>query len=217
MMNSRRQFLIGAAAPLLLPWPARAAPSCTPDPKFGGNLCRAFIDFRNAYQETYLASHDPRIVWIACVATVFAIKGHVVQQPRILAEAYGDVGQVPVDAGFAIAGPLTRSWTDDDGVGFRTSSESLFDDGTPGSVFDPKPLIEAISAGDPVILIGNEHPIVLTGLAYTQTDAPGHLVAGFVFDPMPMIGPRPLDADEVQPNSAGGDLLLAVRMKLEQV
>jgi hypothetical protein len=219
-MHSRRDLLIGAAAPLLLAWSARAAPNCVPAPKLKANLCRTFVDGRNAYQETDQASHDPRAIWIACVAVVFAIKGHVIQQRRVLTEAYGNLGQIPVDAGFAIALPLTRTWTDDDGVGFRTSAESLFDDGTPGSAFDPKPLIGAIADGDPLILINDEHPIVLTALAYTATtatDVPGRLVAGFVYDPMPMVGPRPLDPDEVVPNSAGGDLLLAVRVKLENL
>jgi hypothetical protein len=43
------------------------------------------------------------------------------------------------------------------------------------------------------------------------------LVAGLAFDPMPMIGPRALDIDEVAPKSAGGDLRCAVRMKLVKV
>jgi hypothetical protein len=38
-----------------------------------------------------------------------------------------------------------------------------------------------------------------------------------VFDPMPMIGPRALDIDEVVPKGAGGDLQYAIRMKLEKV
>jgi hypothetical protein len=40
-------------------------------------------------------------------------------------------------------------------------------------------------------------------------------VAGFVFDPMPMIGPRTLDIDEVVPENAGGNLRFAVRAKLD--
>ncbi|MGD1039145.1 MAG: hypothetical protein ABR878_18725 [Roseiarcus sp.] len=208
-------MLIGAAAPLLLAWPARAVPSCRQDPKLGANVCRAFIDATNSYQESFHASHDPRAIWIACVAVVFSIKGHVIQQPRILAEAYGSLDQIPIDAGFAVALPLARTWTDDDGVGFRASAELVFDDRAPGSAFDPKLLIGPLADGDPLILIGNEHPIVLTALAYTQTDVPGRMIAGVVYDPMPIVGTRSLDADEVVPDSAGGDLLLAMRTKLE--
>ena len=112
--------------------------------------------------------------------------------------------------------PLARTWTDDDGVGFRASAELLFDDRAPGSVFDPKLLIGPVADGDPLILIGNEHPIVLTALAYTQTDVPGRMVAGVVYDPMPIVGTRSLNADEVTPDSAGGDLLVALRIKLEK-
>ena len=112
---------------------------------------------------------------------------------------------------------MTRTWTDDDGVGFRASVESVFDDTAPGAVFDPKPLIGAIVGGDPLILLNNEHPIVLTALAYTETDVPGRLVAGLVYDPMPIVGTRTLNSDEVVPNSAGGDLLGVIRVNVEKV
>ena len=42
------------------------------------------------------------------------------------------------------------------------------------------------------------------------------LVAGFVFDPLPMIGPRALDIGEVVPKTAGGELRFAVRLTLEK-
>jgi hypothetical protein len=45
-------------------------------------------------------------------------------------------------------------------------------------------------------------------------NAPDPLVAGFVFNPMPKIGQRALDLNEVVPESAGGNLRFAVRAKL---
>jgi hypothetical protein len=42
-------------------------------------------------------------------------------------------------------------------------------------------------------------------------------VAAFVFDPMPMVGPRALDVDEIVPESSGGSLRFAVGAKLEKV
>jgi hypothetical protein len=41
-------------------------------------------------------------------------------------------------------------------------------------------------------------------------------MAGIVFDPMPMVGPRALDIDEVVPESAGG-LRFAARATSEKV
>ncbi len=77
-------------------------------------------------------------------------------------------------------------------------------------------MIQAVSNGDPVILVGGGHPVVLTALAFMQSEKKP-LVAGYVFDPMPMIGPRALDLDEVVPKSAGGDLHYAIRLKLTKV
>jgi hypothetical protein len=216
-MPSRRDFLIGSVAPLTLAWPALAKPRCIASPKFGGELCKTYIDVTNAFQETYHASHDPGALWIACVAVVFAVYGHVVQQARIATEAYGAFDKVMLGDDLAVAQPLARSWKDDDGVAFRASLVPVFDGGTSGGRFDPNLLIEAVGNGDPLILLGGDHPVVLTALAYTGPAAPGRLVAGFVFDPMPMIGPRALDLDEVVPRSAGGDLLYAVRTKLEKL
>jgi len=215
-VNSRREFLIGAAAPLLLAWPARSAPICALAPTLGANLCRAYIDSMNASQETDYGSRDSRAIWVACVAVVFAIYRHIVPQSRILAEAYGSLDKIPTDAGFAVALPLARAWRDEDGVDFRASFEPVFDDSAASGGFDPKPLFGAIANGDPLILIGNRHPVVLLGLAYTP-DRPDRLVAGFALDPKPTVGRRSLDRDELVPNTAGGDLLLAVRTKLEKL
>lgn len=216
-MHTRRSFLIGSLAPALLATAARAGVRCIPDPKHGGQMCKTSIDFTDAYQETYHARHEPAAIWIACVAVVFATYGHVVQQIRIAQEAYGDVSKVALDSSSNAIGPLARTWRDDDGVAFHVTAEPLFDSDSPGAKFDQDALIQSVSNGDPIILVGGGHPVVLTALAYEQKSASQPLVAGFVFDPMPMIGPRALDIDELVPRSAGGDLRYAIRMKLVKV
>jgi len=216
-MPTRRHILAASFAPLAFATAARASPRCFPDPKHGGQLCKTFIDVTDAFQETYHARHEPAALWIACVAVVFATYGHVVQQPRIAQEAYGDFANVPIDAGYAVAKPLVRTWKDDDGVGFRVSVEPVFDLDAAPAAFNQDSLIQALAAGDPVILGGSGHPVVLTALAYAQGNARRRLVAGFVFDPMPLVGPRALDIDEVVPKNAGGDLRFAVRSRLEKI
>jgi hypothetical protein len=215
-MHTRRHFIAGALAPLVLAKSALAAPRCVPDPKLGGQLCKGYVDFRNAFQETYHASHEPGALWVACVAVVFAIYGHVIQQKRIAEEAYGDFDKIAMDSGLAVIKPLERVWKDDDGESFRASMEPVFDsDG--GAKLDQTALIEPVVNGNPLFLMAEGHPVVLTALAYARGSAPDRLVAGFVFDPMPMVGPRALDIDEVVPESAGGSLRFAVRAKLEKV
>jgi hypothetical protein len=215
-MHTRRHFLVGALAPLVLSQSAWAAPRCIADPKRGGELCKSYVDITNAFQETYHASHDPGALWIACVAVVFATYGHVIQQKRIAEEAYGDFKNIAIDGGLAVTKPLERIWKDDDGVAFRALLEPLFDADAGNAKFDQSVLIQALFNGDPLLLMG-EHPVVLTALAYAKSEAPDRLVAGFVFDPMPMVGPRALDIDEVAPKAAGGSLRFAVRAKLEKV
>jgi hypothetical protein len=215
-MHTRRHFIAGALAPLVLTKPALAATRCIADPKLGGQLCKGYVDVTKAFQETYHASHDPGALWVACVAVVFAVYGHVIQQPRIAAEAYGDFDKVSMDSGLAVIKPLERVWKDDDGESFRASMLPVFDSDA-GAKLDQTALIEPLFGGDPLLLIGGGHPVVLTALAYAKGSAPDRLVAGFVFDPMPMVGPRALDIDEVVPESAGGSLRFAVRAKLEKV
>jgi hypothetical protein len=216
-MPTRRHFLLGGLAPLVMPRSAFASPHCVPDAKRGGELCKSYVDIQPAFQETYYARREPAAIWIACVAVVFATYGHVIQQPRIAKEAYGDIDGVGLDAGFPVTGPLARSWRDDDGVAFKASAERVFDADAQGAKFDQDALIRALSDGDPLILGGGGHPVVLTALAYAQGNAPERLVAGFVFDPLPMVGPRALDIGEVVPKSAGGDLRFAARLKLEKI
>jgi hypothetical protein len=216
-MQTRRQFVVGALAPLAVAKTAWAAPRCVADPKHGWQLCKSYIDVKNAFQETYHASHDPGALWIACVAVVFAVYGHVIQQPRIAGEAYGDFNNIEMDSGLAVIKPVERVWKDDDGESFRVKMEPLFNSDAEGAKFEQSALIEALSNGDPLFLIGGGHPVVLTALAYAKRNTPpDRLVAGFVFDPMPMVGPRALDIDEVVPESAGGSLRFAVRAKLDK-
>jgi len=216
LMPTRRHLVLGALAPILLPASALAAARCVPDAKRGGELCKAYIDVTDAFQETYHARHEPAAIWVACVAVVFAKYGHVVQQKRIAEEAYGSVEEVSIDKGAAVAERLARDWKDDDGTPFRTTVERVFDADSAGNAFDQDLLIRALSNGDPLILMGATHPVVLTALAYAPGSDAQRLVAGFVFDPLPMVGPRALDIGEVVPKSAGGDLRFAVRLRLEK-
>jgi hypothetical protein len=187
-----------------------------PDPKRGGELCKAYVDVTDAFQETYHARREPGAIWVACVAVVFAQYGHVVQQLRIAEEAYGGFDGIAPDKGVAVAEALARNWTDDDGVAFKATVERVFDADAPGADFDQSLLIKAVSNGDPLILMGAAHPVVLTALAYAPGGGKGKLVAGFVFDPVPMVGPRALDVGEVVPKGGGGDLRFAVRLRLEK-
>ena len=174
-MPTRRHFLAGALAPLVLPARAFASPRCVADPKHGGELCKTFVDVQSAYQETYYARREPAAVWVACVAVVLATYGHVIQQPRIIKEAYGDIAAISLD-GLAAAKPLERRWKDDDGASFSAAVEAVFDADAQAARFDQDALIAAVANGDPLILMGGGHPVVLTALAFAKGDSPERTV-----------------------------------------
>jgi hypothetical protein len=48
-MHTRRRFIAGALAPLVLTKPTFAATRCIPDPKRGGELCKGYVDITNAF------------------------------------------------------------------------------------------------------------------------------------------------------------------------
>jgi hypothetical protein len=98
-MLSRRDFVINSLA---LAAPADASPRCVANPTLGGQLCKSFINIRDAFQETYCARHEPSAIWIACVAVVFATYCHVVRQPMIAEEAYGGFDKISLDRGFLL-------------------------------------------------------------------------------------------------------------------
>src|SRR5260370_40997367 len=63
-MHTRRRFLVGALAPMVLSAPAWAGVKCLSDQKLGGQLCKTYIDVKDAYQESYHARHEPEAIWI---------------------------------------------------------------------------------------------------------------------------------------------------------
>src|SRR5208282_2494126 len=83
-------------------------------PSAAGSFAKAMSTSGTPFRKPIMRA-TIRALWVACVAVVFAVYGHVVQQPRIAQEAYGDFRNVSMDSGLAVIKPLERVWKDDDG------------------------------------------------------------------------------------------------------
>lgn len=143
-----------------------------------------------AFQPTEGCRSDAAAAWIACVASVFAHYGHRVPQSTVAADAYGGLAAVPLQDGFGMARTLDRMWTDATGTMFRVAVEALYDGALQDAHPDPLPLVEALAAGDPIILSVGGHPVVMTALTLIRRNAAWAVRGSSVFDPLPGAGSR---------------------------
>lgn len=213
-MPSRRAFLartmglIGAVQPYRAP----AASPCPKSPAQSPLARSACVDIARFCQPVDGPRSDAAAAWVACVATVFAVYGHGVLQSRVAADAYGDLAAVGVHRGFAVARPLDRMWTDDNGVMFRVAVEALYDGSLPGARPDPPALVEALAAGDPIILWSGERPVVLSALEIVRSADAWTARGGLVFDPVSGTRPREPNENERRTSVRGGPHAFAMRV-----
>ena len=205
-MRTRRNFMVSgvvSAGAVLIGCPAAAGVSCRPERRFG-EVCRVELAFDDFLQQAYDTQHAEQWCWAACIAMVFAFRGHPVRQERIVAEAYG--GGAGSNSEPNIAAQLDRAWIDDGGRRFRSRLRTLFDAYAGDSVLDLSNVVAALGRGEPMILGARDHAVVLTAIDYVTTEQGPVAVGGGVFDPWPGRGPRELAADELVPLSRGGGL-----------
>ncbi len=199
-----RRALLAALPALLFARPARAQTACRVDWRWG-HVCASDVPFR-AFQPAYHPQMASEWCWAACISMVFTYYGYPVAQPRIVREAYGTVANIPAANGLMIARALDRVWTSDNGRRFRSVLGPVFDAAAGVDTLNLRAIIAALSANHPLILGARGHAVVLTGVAYTPTQAGPRILSGEVFDPWPGIGVRRMRSDEFVPVTSGGTL-----------
>lgn len=139
---------------------------------------------------------QPQWCWAACIAMVFRYYGHPVRQERIVAEAYGNLVNMPAQP-WTMLTMLNRAWVDDNGKPFTCYS-------TPGST-NIVAAADDLAANMPLIIGTMGHAMVLTRLEYAayyqQTPwgpqlGPAGITSATVRDPWPGKGRRELSGME---------------------
>lgn len=120
--------------------------------------------------------------WAASISMIFASKGYVVAQERIVAQAYGAPVNLPA-YGVTMAQALNRGWIDDSGRSFRSVLTGVFDYHAGVVSLTNAGIVASIQSGTPVIIGTGSHARVLIAVDYQTVPGGPNIVGGTVFDP----------------------------------
>jgi hypothetical protein len=207
----RRAFVVALAAALV---PSRVVESSTINlPKPSGQVCHAGIRSYRLLQ-AYAAGEASAWCWAACISIVFAYYRHPVSQQRVVAEAYGNLANMPATGGIAIARRLNRHWLDDRGTPFRSRVRTAYDFEDRVMKADSRTIVQEMDRERPIVIATVSHPVVATAVEYVSTPLGLDLKAVTVFDPFPGVGIRSLNAAELVPMHRGGELRFAATLSI---
>ena len=185
---NRRIFCIaslsGVAPALSLSGPLSIAPrallrrsadiDCGLD-QFGRQYCTAGIKSFQAQQ--FAQTQDmSQWCWATAISMIFQHYGHPLLQPRIVAEAYGGIVNMP-GGPFQILGALNRSWIDDAGVGFTSTADAVTTTNATA--------IQDLADNHPLLVGALGHAVVLTAMTFYPTMQGPQVVDAIVRDPWP--------------------------------
>ena len=108
-------LVIGLLGLLVVPRAAWGPHYCNNLPQ--GRICTAEVEFQRFVQTAHMSQRMSQWCWAASISMVFSYLGHPVSQPRIVAEVYGSLLNIP-QPGYLLAQQLNRSWLDDWGRPF---------------------------------------------------------------------------------------------------
>jgi len=167
--------------------PALAELSCSSPNANGLQLCVAGL--RSDIATTlYAVQSMNQWCWAASIAMVFKHHGFEVPQEEIVAQAWGNIVNMPGQPQQILAS-LNRVWMDTRGRRFQVS----------GDVYTANPpnAAQDLAANNPLIIGTQGHAMVLTALQYMRApNGNGTVTLATVRDPWPGRGRRDLRADE---------------------
>ena len=176
---------------------ASAKTRCQPTPQ--GKLCTSEVDFVSFAQGAYQNQRMSQWCWAASISMLYNYYKHPISQPRIVAEAYGTIQNIPAVSGFVIARQLNRDWADDRGKTFsaRLTAAYVYDAGI--AAIDNNWIINELDNDRPIIIGTRSHAVVGTAIRYYVTPYGPYIVGIGVFDPWPGVGARGLSPVEMTP------------------
>lgn len=193
---------------------AQAGTTCQPTPS--GTLCTSQVDFTRFAQTAYQAQAQSQWCWAASISMLFSYYGYNVAQPRIVAEAYGGVVNMPAVAGVVMAQALNRSWLDDAQRPFTARLHGAFDPAAGVVSLDNNQLIRELDQNRPFVIGTAGHAVVATAMQYYPTPYGPNVVSIGVFDPWPGRGARGLSVQEMTPVTAGGALSFVATAEVQE-
>jgi hypothetical protein len=152
--------------------------------------------------------------WAASISMLFQYYGFHIAQPRIVAETYGAVVNMPAVGGFVIARQVNRSWHDDTGRRFAARVTAAYDVDSGVMNLDNARLIRELQRERPVLIGTRTHAMVLTAMRFLDAPYGQRVTAVGVFDPYPGIGARSLSLYEATPMHLGGALRFAATVEV---
>ena len=207
--NPTRRDLFRVALPAALGMKLSAASLCGPF------ACRSQLDFEEFAQEAFQTQHMSEWCWAASISMIFSFHGHPVSQERIVKEVYGADVNMPSGYGALMAALLNRSWTDDDGEGFRARLTGVYDAAAGVGLVNNAMLVRELDQNRPVLVGAAGHAVVLAMMEYTKTFGRiNQITRCGVFDPWPGRGARDLTRVEMAPLAMGGALQFIATAKI---
>lgn len=204
-MNRCLRYVFSICASLILAaGPALADKGCQPSPQ--GPVCISSVNFVNFAEFAYQNQQMSEWCWAACISMVFRFHGHPVSQPRIVAEAYGGVANLPAGSGITIAQALNRHWTDDLGRPFTAHLAGVYDVSAGINTLDNAQITRELTANRPMIVANTHHAMVMTAIQYYDRSPEPVVASVGVFDPWPGNGAHALSPPELVPAHLGGQL-----------
>lgn len=165
----------------------------------------ANVDLSRFYQTAAQLQQLNMWCWAACISMIFGYRGHPVSQNRIVSTVYGGTVNFPA-LGVTIANALNRSWTDDQGLVFRSTVNGLYDAQFGIWSLTNDQIVATLRAGTPLVIGTATHARVLVEVNFQPTGFGANVVGATVFDPF--TGQlQCLSLAELTPAHAGGQLI----------
>lgn len=185
----RRSFLIGLGASGLglqssLGQAISVCGVTFPDGSVG---CRAGMNLSNALY-TRASQRTEVWCWAATLEMIFRANKFIVPQERFVEAVYGRLLNLPAFAGYAISQQISREWTDLYGKRCRAEIKGLYDHDAGIHNITNAQIVDALSAGHPLILCNMSHAMVLGIVDYFPGPQPLFHAAGLI-DPWPYQNP----------------------------
>ncbi|MEI6418494.1 MAG: papain-like cysteine protease family protein [Sphingomonadales bacterium] len=174
-----RRALIAAPA-LLLARPALADVLCRNTPP--GRICEAglAVDAIKARQD------KPNWCWAAVVQAILGFHGMAVTQEAVVQRVFGTTEDAPAP-GAQVALAINGAWDDVNGDGWEVACEVLIDQDSAFAHSQATRIVAAeLAAGNPLVLGGLGHAMVLAGMVYAETPAGPQPLELHLVDPWPL-------------------------------